>query len=361
MSDTAEQKAGMTHAPARAMDTMALPVPSAALEAMGTIGMGPVELAVYRAVVQRGGVARDRIAEAVGLRDPVDDAVRHLIERGFLRASPEFPDHLRAVDPNLALRPRVARAVQSLEQASVLTAQLAEDYYASKRREDVVRLVDVLTGATAIREALTDLQAEATDEMLWLCKASPVVMPSPDNVEEADALARGVRYRVLYERSLLTEPGMMVNIASGLGLGETARALPTLPIRLAVADRTRAIVPLTTTLTPGQEPSAAVLHDSSLCVALVALFETLWDQATPLKRDSDRALVMPAADQPQSDADDQYLLSLLVTGVPDKAIASQLGISYRTVQRRVSTLMKLMNVETRVELAYLVGRDGTLT
>ncbi|MFZ4136203.1 helix-turn-helix domain-containing protein [Streptomyces koyangensis] len=57
------------------------------------------------------------------------------------------------------------------------------------------------------------------------------------------------------------------------------------------------------------------------------------------------------ADGPLS-SDDQHLLSLLLAGYTDRAVASQLGLSMRTVQRRVHRLLALAGVQTRLQLGW---------
>jgi DNA-binding NarL/FixJ family response regulator len=49
-----------------------------------------------------------------------------------------------------------------------------------------------------------------------------------------------------------------------------------------------------------------------------------------------------------------------VAGIPDKSIASQLGVSRRTVQRRLDRLMAVAGVDTRTALAYQAARRGWL-
>ena len=55
---------------------------------------------------------------------------------------------------------------------------------------------------------------------------------------------------------------------------------------------------------------------------------------------------------------DRALLKLLLLGMTDAAAGAQLGISVRTVQRRVSELMEAAGVTTRIQLgAEAVRRD----
>jgi DNA-binding NarL/FixJ family response regulator len=53
------------------------------------------------------------------------------------------------------------------------------------------------------------------------------------------------------------------------------------------------------------------------------------------------------------------LISLLMTGSTDNAIATQLGINVRSVRRWISDLMDELGVATRLQLgAALVRADG---
>lgn len=326
-----------------------------------TLGLTVDEYAVYRSIVSLGEVDAKAIRAAVALPEAtVASAVRRLTVAGLVRSTGGSPDRIQALDPNAALRPRLSQLTRTADALGALTAQLAEDFHASRRRQDAVGLLEVISGVPAIRSTLVDLQRHARTEMLWLCKASPVAMPSSANGEEFRALDRGVSYRVIYERALLAEPGGVESAAAGMERGEQARVLPSLPVRLAVADRATVVLPLTTKLFAGQEPSAAIIHDSSLSHALTELFEHLWERATPLARMPEAHVTRADGSPLRIDPDDLYLLSLLVSGIPDKAIASQLGVSTRTVQRRVSTLMGTLSVETRVELAYVLGRHQAL-
>ncbi|MFC8682630.1 hypothetical protein ACFT30_14020 [Microbacterium ureisolvens] len=53
---------------------------------------------------------------------------------------------------------------------------------------------------------------------------------------------------------------------------------------------------------------------------------------------------------PTTEEVDRDLLRLLLLGVTDAAAGAQLGISLRTVQRRVAELMETAGVTTRMQL-----------
>jgi DNA-binding CsgD family transcriptional regulator len=200
--------------------------------------------------------------------------------------------------------------------------------------------------------------------MLWFCKAQYVAMPSGTNAEEFEALARGVRYRVLYEKAFFDDEGALENVVAGVRAGEVARAVPHLPLRLAIADRSVAVFPLVAGGPHGspEEPTTALVRDSNLLAALLALFDRYWEDAVPLDIDGTGTLAGTDGAGPGDSlsATDRKLLSLLVAGVADKAIASQMGLSRRTVQRRIQGMMERAGAVTRMQLAWQASRRGWL-
>jgi DNA-binding CsgD family transcriptional regulator len=311
----------------------------------------------YRLLVGLSAAKAADLAEVAELpQHEADEVLQRLQAKGLVAVQQADEPIFRALPPDVALGTTLLRRQESLEAARKTVAALSEEFRASASRRDAHHLVEVIVGATALRERLRDLQESAREEILWFCRANPLAMQGADNTEEYGALSRGVRYRAIYERALLETPGELDTIAEGVRWGEEARALPTLPVRLAIVDRSTAVCPLVRDddMRIG-EPTAAVISRGQLLDALLALFESHWEQATPVRLQPDDTLVAEGLDDSE-----RFLLSLLVAGVPDKSIASQLGISRRTVQRRLDRLTALAGVDTRTGLAYQAAKRGWL-
>ena len=78
------------------------------------------------------------------------------------------------------------------------------------------------------------------------------------------------------------------------------------------------------------------------------MFDQAWRTALPM---------------PESTAQldtDERLLTLLASGLKDEAIARYLGVSLRTVRRRVAVLMELLGAQTRFQLGSAAERRGLL-
>jgi DNA-binding NarL/FixJ family response regulator len=146
---------------------------------------------------------------------------------------------------------------------------------------------------------------------------------------------------------------MLAHTRRAIADGEHAR-LGQVPVKLAVADARTAMLPLVSDQDRAVE-SALVVHPSALLDALVGLFETLWKAAVPLRL-STGGLEPEARPQP-SDAE---VLALLAAGMKDEAIARQLGLSPRTVQRRVQVLCERLGATTRFHAGFLAARQDLL-
>jgi DNA-binding NarL/FixJ family response regulator len=88
------------------------------------------------------------------------------------------------------------------------------------------------------------------------------------------------------------------------------------------------------------------------------LFDRLWRDGLPLVLGTDGVVEGSTCDGlPEPDA---RILGLLLAGLTDQAVANQLGLSMRTVQRRVRALMDLVAAETRLQLGFQAARRGWL-
>jgi DNA-binding NarL/FixJ family response regulator len=99
---------------------------------------------------------------------------------------------------------------------------------------------------------------------------------------------------------------------------------------------------------PGHELIMSVVHHPTLVEALQWLFEAVWDTAIPI--------VATAAAMGEPDPRRQMLVSLLMTGSTDTAIATNLGINVRSVRRWIAELMDELGVTTRLQLGAALVR-----
>ena len=96
------------------------------------------------------------------------------------------------------------------------------------------------------------------------------------------------------------------------------------------------------------------------CFSLTVLFETLWRLSVPLHRPEPELGSRPDQRVDQPVLRDRQVLMMLAGGATDETIARQLGVSSRTVERRVRALLDRLGAETRFQAGVQAARRGWL-
>ena len=321
---------------------------------LGALGLDAVEEAAYRRLVTLSSGSAESIASLEGLpHAAVSAALGSLEDKGLVARSTATPGDFVASPPALAIGSLIVQRHDEMRRAELELQRLEEEYRGAATSRGSTEVVDVVHGAQAVAQRFAQLHRGASEEVLALVRSEVAVVSAEENVDEKVALARGVSYKVVVERAAMEKPGFLDLIAESVTAGESIRVADTLPVRLLIADRSLALLPLAPT--PGDSGSGAlVIHPSGLLDALVELFDLVWKTAREV------APAPSAGEEGSDDIDDldARLLTLLLAGLTDQAIGGQLGISMRTVQRRVSALMERARVTTRFQLGTEAARRG---
>jgi sugar-specific transcriptional regulator TrmB len=313
---------------------------------LGVLGLDETHESAYRALVTVGAADVPDLARRLTLGEyDTERALRRLERHGLAAQSSARPGRWVAAPPGMALGALLTQRRHELEKAELTAALLAEEYRAAAAEPAVHDLVEVVTGASAVTQRFLQLRLGASDEVCAL-------VTDPNNEAEGQAVPRGVRHRVVVERSVLDLPDGIGGLTAALGRDEQVRVVDRVPTKLVVADRSFALVPLTSHTA---EPAALVVHASGLLELLSGLFESVWREALPLRLGA-CGVTEQGPDGP--DGTDLEILSLLLAGLTDASVAKQLDLGLRTVQRRVRRLMELTGVTTRLQLGWHAYERG---
>ena len=121
-------------------------------------------------------------------------------------------------------------------------------------------------------------------------------------------------------------------------------------MKLTMIDQQVAMIPSMASYKPGQETRASVVRHPLIVESLQWLFDAVWDNAVPIV----------AGSYLEGDPRRQMLVSLLMSGSTDTAIANQLGINVRSVRRWIAELMDELGVTTRLQLGAALVRASQL-
>ena len=335
---------------------------------LGILGLDELTERVYRELIHLGPSSIEALGLRLGLdRDRLHQAIKVLEAKSL--ANRNAVGQVQTAPPQLALGALLTAQRHALGQAELTAAALAEAYHAASARTSH-DLVEIAVGADQVRQRFEHIQMSAETELLALVQSRPEVVETGQSEAEADAVRRGVHYRVVIERPMLEEPGSVESLLGEVLGPERIRVVESVPTRLLIADRGTVMLPLSENpprmaeleqdgparLEAG-EPMALVSRAPGLATAMLGLFECVWQRAVPVRlSEDDNAAVSDCAPTTL----DLRILSLLLVGSTDAAIAKQLGLGLRTVQRRVAHMMDLARVTTRLQLGWQAHERGWL-
>jgi sugar-specific transcriptional regulator TrmB/DNA-binding CsgD family transcriptional regulator len=246
-----------------------------------------------------------------------------------------------------------AQRLSELEMATVAAESLHSHLLAATQNAPD-NDIQIVVGREGILAARREICNSAKNEICAFDKP-PYVQPRPNATAQAldeispewQALERGARLRCVYHPGF--DSDRLAELALFAERGEQSRTAP-VPMKLILVDAQVALIPSMRSYSPGHELRASITRHPMLVEALQWLFETVWEASVPIVNSAFS----------ENDPRRQMLISLLMTGSTDGAIATQLGINVRSVRRWISELMDELGVTTRLQLGAALVRADTL-
>ncbi|WP_405879923.1 helix-turn-helix transcriptional regulator [Streptomyces sp. NBC_01136] len=313
---------------------------------------------VYRLVIAEPGWGVTEIARGLGLTEPeVRSELDRLARLSLLHCAGGAAD-VAAISPDVGLAAHIwRRESEILGQQRELAAMQAYSaeltaVYAAQRAGHGNQGLELLEGVNEVRAHLSEVARNARSELLAFMPGgaqSPEALEASRPLDEWSLLA-GVRLRTIYLDSVRNDRATTEYAHWLAELGGQIRTIPSLPLRMLIADRSTALLPLSP---EDSRAGAVVLRAPGVIDALLALFDLVWEQAVPFG-----AGRRPAAKGPSQQ--ELELLRLLERGLTDEVAGRKMGLSLRTTRRMMSGICSRLGARSRFEVGVLAERAGWL-
>lgn len=320
---------------------------------LAVLGLGPSEEMLYRALVRSPTMTLEEAARLVGVDEPTAmELVGRLVAAGLVLRRRE---ELVASAPERALSRLIKEEHHRLQTMNeqltavqgLLPALEAEHRVSREPRGEPIR-IEAISNQEVV-PMLRALTLETPGDLLWM-RPDQYLLPEG---RAADRWVRGLlregrRSRAIYPARVLEEAPDAVRRRAELG--EHVRILGHVPGRLAVIGDTAAMIPHRFEV---DEDLVLVVRQPSIVASVTMLFESLWE----------RALIVPGigGDEAAERASARrLLLDQMARGVKDEQIARTLGLSLRTVRRRVAELLDELDSGSRFQAGVEAVRRGWL-
>jgi hypothetical protein len=307
--------------------------------------------ALYRALLRNPG--RDVSWFAGHLeRDEaqVDRELKGLVDVGLARLD---GDGFSAGPPATTLQPLVNAELSDLDgrraQLDAVRASLASfaaDHFVGRSRSWAGAPFELLSDAESF-VAVEDLQRSTRGEVLCSHPVLDIDVDSPPYIELLERqLAAGRPMRGLYPRNVVDDPRRLAYVRHWAAAGENIRITHRLPPPISVFGDEVAVV--AANANHGASEGRILVRAPALVAMVAELFERYWENAVPL-----RSTTVGVGRNERLE-----ILEGLMLGSKDEALARQLGVSLRTVRRRVADLMDELGATTRFQAGMEAVRRG---
>ncbi len=316
------------------------------------VGLHPGDEPVYRSMLRASGETRARLTEVTGLTSAeLDEVLERFAALGLVRLDGEV---LRAEPPAEVLGQLIAGETERMHRESeqvdalrnLLPTLITEHLTAPQQRGGAVD-VHAVEGGDVVN-LIRSLAHESSGDLLWFRPDQwrlPVAAEIDGVVREL--VSSGRRSRAIYPARVLEEAPR--TLRSRAEAGEQVRIVATVSSRVSVFGSTAALLSDRWGSSTGRR---LVVREHSLVGALASLFENVWE----------RGMAVPGMDPGVDDPGGQrrLLLHQLTQGAKDEHIARTLGVSLRTVRRRIAELMEELGAESRFQAGAEAVRRGWL-
>ncbi|MGW6391722.1 helix-turn-helix transcriptional regulator [Streptomyces sp. NPDC055103] len=211
---------------------------------------------------------------------------------------------------------------------------------------------DTIEGLPEINRVIQDMLDGVMSEILTAQPDGPRPSVVLDDALEVvrDRIAAGVSMRTLYQHSTRFDEPTKEYVRVVTSYGAQVRTLAEFFDRMIIVDRRAALIPANSART-----SAVLITLPAVVLFLADIFDRAWDRAEsypflPVRAADAAPEVIPAIRG--------SIRKLLIEGRSDKEIARRLGLSLRSLQAHVARLKEEHGAEHRLQLGYLMGRQG---
>lgn len=321
---------------------------------MSVLGFSAEQEEIYRVLLRNSGAHLDDLADMVPTTPGrLREDVTRFVAVGLVELR---DDRVVALAPEQALARliteesrRLQSVAEQLESLRGLLPSLAAEHLAAEAPRGEHVTVERVEGGD-VAALLRSLCAGTTGELLWLRPDQWRLPPGRDLDDWVQQQIRsGRRSRAIYPARVLEEAPEVVRARAAAG--EHIRVLAEVPGRIAIMGTEAALIP---------EEFAAntdrrlVIRQPGMVTALRLLFESMWA----------RAMAVPGLDDHRHDeergSDRRLLLDQLAGGAKDEQIARALGLSLRTVRRRVAQILDELGADSRFQAGVEACRRGWL-
>ena len=263
---------------------------------LNQIGLPNREAEIYLALLQKYEFTAPELTKLTNVtRSKIYELLQNLIHKGACSESYKDGQKVyRAIEPKLAIQNIISKRKNELEleiaqmnQAGIsIENELVALHENGADIDEPLNYIEILTDKEQIRERWLSIQRNAKKEIFAFTKP-PYTANLIDNVEdETGIITNNVKVRGIYEyKDLNSEEisNLIKMIEMFEKIGEEARIIKELPMKLAVIDETITMLALKDRISLKPSITTVVINHPDFATAQKEVFESYWEKSLTIK------------------------------------------------------------------------------
>lgn len=312
---------------------------------------------IYLAALRHSVVAPDDL-EAVGFSaDDIRTALDQFTRRGLV--SPMGEGRWQIIPPDIALTALAARLEERARSLRSSAPGLARLHAEGMSKQNLpLAGATTLTSIAAVQSAVHQLITGAKTSVHMMHSDSPylrTLLEVPMDRQTRPirgGLGQPLRAQITFDSSLLHHTGLVAVLGRRAEAGDQQRFTRSVPFSAYANDSGMAVLDLED---EHGSPIGLALTEPAGSQAIRRMIQWAWQLGVPWQPGDPLAV-----GQDHFDKRDREILRLLAIGSSDSIVARQLGISQRTVERRVRVILDRLNAVNRFQAGVLAAERGLI-
>ncbi|MER6979034.1 hypothetical protein [Streptomyces carpinensis] len=315
--------------------------------------------AAYGYAVEQGRFVREEMARHLSVTpQEVERAEQALRSLRLLQPMPGSPGELVPVAPDAAAATLVGPAERQIRDLTNAVTDIRTKlhsltplYFEGRRLRNRLEAFDIISDKSRVQSMLDHLSRHCRRELMSVQPggARPAHVLAEARVSALGVLEHGAAIRTIYQHTARNDLPTRAYVRDVTEHGAEVRTVDQVIDRLIIYDREVAFLP--ERRTDGRPGGAAIVREPTLVAFLCAVFDHLWDNASPFVVESQRATAAP-------DAIRKSIIQLMARGYKDEMVARRLGMAVRTCRRHIAEITEELEATSRFQAGFNAALKG---
>jgi sugar-specific transcriptional regulator TrmB len=262
------------------------------IEKLQKLGLSKRESEVYIALLTKKEFTAPEIGKITSVsRNKSYEVLQSLVKKNLCTETYKNGTKVfSGIKPDIALKNIISVYENELNEKKELSAQFSKElmkiHSANKKSSGSLDYIEVFTDIGQVRERWEGIERNTKEELLVFTKP-PYSVSLEDTVGIAEEVKQNkISVKSIYEFSTLKSEEEINNLLKMIDvykkLGEEARIIEELPMKLAISDVNTTIFVLEDKITMQSSMTTMVVEHPGFAVALKKVFDGYWKEAVPI-------------------------------------------------------------------------------